>query len=244
MGYSRGGGGGKTDEEVRDLVASFLAGGSNITVSHDDPGDSLTVAVSPQGTGSGLDADQLDGSEGSSFGGALELVERQTPSGVASVDFTTSIDGTGDVYLLSLSRVIPATDQVEAFLRFSQDGGASWDAGANYDWSEWCNVGGSSDQNGASGDGAIKVATTLGRNIGSAAGEEGLSGVYRIYSPAGTNETLVRGAVMFRTHNAAVGVSQFGGIYGVAGAVDGFRFLFSSGNVESGVISLHRVLNS
>lgn len=37
---------GLTAEEVRDLVATFLVAGTNITLTHDDPGDTLTVASS------------------------------------------------------------------------------------------------------------------------------------------------------------------------------------------------------
>lgn len=48
-----GGGGGPTDEHIMDLIASFLLAGTNITLTHNDAGDSLTIAS----TASGLDAE-------------------------------------------------------------------------------------------------------------------------------------------------------------------------------------------
>lgn len=38
-----GGGGGLTPEQIRDLVAGFLVGGTNITIVHDDAADTLTI---------------------------------------------------------------------------------------------------------------------------------------------------------------------------------------------------------
>lgn len=44
-GSGGGGGSGPTDEEVRDLVANFVQSGTGVTVTHDDPGDTLTISV-------------------------------------------------------------------------------------------------------------------------------------------------------------------------------------------------------
>lgn len=38
-------GGGLTEEQVRDLVAGFLVAGANVTITHDDAGDTLTVSA-------------------------------------------------------------------------------------------------------------------------------------------------------------------------------------------------------
>lgn len=42
---------GLSAEEVRDLVAAFLVAGNNVTLTHDDPGDSLTIAATGGGGG-------------------------------------------------------------------------------------------------------------------------------------------------------------------------------------------------
>lgn len=56
-GSGGGGGGGLTAEQIRDLVAAFIVAGANVTVTHDDSGDTLTIAAS--GGGGGLTAEQV-----------------------------------------------------------------------------------------------------------------------------------------------------------------------------------------
>lgn len=48
---SAGAASGLSAEEVRDLVASFLVAGTNITLTHDDPGNTLTIDASGGGGG-------------------------------------------------------------------------------------------------------------------------------------------------------------------------------------------------
>jgi hypothetical protein len=60
----------------------------------------------------------------------LTLIQAQNPSGAAQVDFTTGLDSTYDSYLL-VGRILPATDDVDLWLRTDADGGASFDAAAN-----------------------------------------------------------------------------------------------------------------
>ena len=47
-----------TAEQVRDLVATFVTAGSNVTVTHSDAGDTLTIAAS--GAGGGLTQEQVE----------------------------------------------------------------------------------------------------------------------------------------------------------------------------------------
>jgi len=49
-----GGGGGLTEEQIRDLVAAFIVAGSNVTVTHDDGADTLTIASTGGGGGGSL----------------------------------------------------------------------------------------------------------------------------------------------------------------------------------------------
>jgi hypothetical protein len=56
-----GGASGYTDEQVRDVVAAFLVQGSNITLTNNDPGDSLTIASSGGGGGSTIPYNRIHG---------------------------------------------------------------------------------------------------------------------------------------------------------------------------------------
>ena len=54
---SPGGGAGLSAEQVRDLVAGFLRGGTNVTIVHDDAANTLTISAA--GGGGGLTAEQV-----------------------------------------------------------------------------------------------------------------------------------------------------------------------------------------
>jgi hypothetical protein len=87
-----------------------------------EAGASATVLMTPERVAQAIAA--LGG------GGGLTLIQAQTPSGAASVDFTTGLDSTYDSYLL-VGRIVPATDDVDLWLRSDANGGASFDATAN-----------------------------------------------------------------------------------------------------------------
>lgn len=70
-----------THEEVEDFVNGLLIGGSNISLNYDDSGDSLTINVS-DGSGSGLNADTLDGNHASYFASQTNLDSHTTNGGI------------------------------------------------------------------------------------------------------------------------------------------------------------------
>ncbi len=170
--------------------------------------------------------------------GGLVHITSQTASNDATIDFTSGIDNTYDAYLLIGSAVVPATDAVTAMVRASV-GGVFKSGASDYGWARFAwNSGGTSSTTGDGSDTAWDIATS----IGSAAGE-GMRFSIIIGSPSNTSlRTLCSGNVSYdHSGGSLLGISFSGRTVGTIGtsAVDGFRFLFSSGNVESGEFTLY-----
>jgi hypothetical protein len=169
----------------------------------------------------------------------LVLISSVVAANDAAVEFTTGIDGTFDGYEFVFADVIPATDNVQILLEVSTDGGTTWKTGAT-------------DYSYSGIDVTINTVTPFGANdatriemtvngIGSDVGEAGVSGRVEMHGPA--NAAVVQqfrwdfvydqsGAFQSR-------LASGGGAYETAEAINGVRFRFTSGNVESGRISLY-----
>lgn len=171
----------------------------------------------------------------------LVLLATATASDDATVDFTSVIDATYDEYELHILNVVPATDSVDAWIRTTTDGGSNWDAGASdYDYAGYRATSGIISEFGSSG--AAQIVLNGSSAIGSDVNETGISGVLRLIRPAAAEYTQVNGAFGFAgTDNNTIN-SAVSGRRRSAADVDGIRFLFESGNVESGKFKLYGVV--
>jgi len=59
--------------------------------------------------------------------GALTLISTQTASGAASINFTTGLDSTYDIYIFKYININPATDGSKYEFQCSTDGGMNYD---------------------------------------------------------------------------------------------------------------------
>lgn len=176
--------------------------------------------------------------------GALILLEQHTASASASLDFTTCLTSTYDDYLIEGINLIPATNGDVPWLRFSTDGGSTYDTSGIYEYAF-------SIQTGAGGTGFTYA--------------EGTTAQTKIVLSQATANTAARGGLRFSAHlfdplsavadKVITGVGStlnsgdsgkyrlnFGGWYVSATAVNAFRFLYSSGNIASGVIRVYGVV--
>jgi len=185
------------------------------------------------------DGSQITGLTGAQ-GASLVLIETVTASNTATIDFATGISSTYRTYLVVLSNVVPATDAVQLLMRFSDDAGSTWKSGAS-DYA-WAVTGG--DGTARNGTDTADTAISLSHatyTVGSDT-SEGLSGVARIHNPAGTTTFQFAEGQTFCIQGAGTPlILSFGGAYLTAVAITGIQFLFSSGNVESGVFKLYGV---
>lgn len=221
------------------LVRTTVIESSNADAAVSFSAGTKDVFIAPVGTRAALLAS----------GGRLEpehatgmvLLATATASADATVDFTSGIDGTYDEYVFALQNVTPATDGVILWLRTSTDGGSSWDAGASdyqsVTWSFQHNFSGSSGS--PTDDKIVLAGNTFA--VGSAAGENGVSGRVHVAQPSVAHEVEVWGQGVYMADDGELAGVISRGRRNAAADVNGLRFLFSSGNIESGKFKLYGV---
>ncbi|KKN57913.1 hypothetical protein LCGC14_0557440 [marine sediment metagenome] len=169
-------------------------------------------------------------------GGRLVLIQAQSASNNAVIDFTSGIDGTYNTYLLVGSNIVPETDNVIPFLRVSIAG--TFKSGASdYNWTSFQFNATGSNHSGDTADNEIQMGAIT---VGSAAGEN-CSFFAFINGPSNTALNKMIGGMHFN-------INQLGNVFGqifsgsyMAGteAIDGIQMGFLSGNVESGELALY-----
>lgn len=162
-------------------------------------------------------------------------------SGALSSQATLSLalDDTGysnfHSFKLIMSNVQPASDAVKPFIRFSDDGGATFEAdAADYAWTCY-----DSDTGAGSGDVSDSEIELFGTSDVGNAANEGIDLQLTIYNPGSTGDTRVTWEAVW---NRAADGGMFWGVGGgamlVAGVSTDVRFLFSAGNINSGRYTL------
>jgi hypothetical protein len=186
------------------------------------------------------DVVEIDGSGISGGSGGLTLLEQHTASSSATLDFTSWYSSTYDQYQIELLNLIPATDLVNLYLRMSTNGGSSYDAGANYNWTNWAWRSAASGAFGANAATQIILDPTSSVGVKNTA-TNGLCGTLRLYSPGSTAvHKQVVGQVSSLDSVSFLGGTPTG-IYLSTTAVNAFRFLFSSGNIASGIVRVYGI---
>lgn len=170
----------------------------------------------------------------------MVLLATSTISNVATVDFTSLINSTYDQYVFRFTNVVPATNNVEFWVRYSQ--AASFITSGSYNHVR----GSASSAPATAADGAaaatkIVLAATVPNTAGS-----GVTGEMTLGGPSGTTNLKFvyghHGAVYVDTNIYSV---HFNGDIGAnTTAVDGIRFMFSSGNLLTGFIAMYGIKKS
>ncbi len=173
--------------------------------------------------------------------GAWTLIETQVASSSATIDFTTSIDSTHNLYAITLTNIIPASTATEVHLVTSTDGGSNYDVGAaDYEWHHMIPTSGAGTYTGNNGgaDEDIQIAA----NVQSSASEGGFSGVIYMYNPSNsathTNFTWQGANSVGARHQVSFGAGRRKSVTDV----DAIRFLMSVGNITSGTFKLYGIL--
>ena len=174
----------------------------------------------------------------------LTLIQAQSPSGVASVDFTTGISSTYNVYLI-VGNLKPATDDVELWLRTDANGGASFDATAgDYKYSATMVDSGGTTLLNSNSDTELVVAgnTAASRSVGSDA-DQGAGFAIWMYTPASAAfaKRFVWQSGYEQADDGAWICCNGGGMRNNTSAINAFQLLFESGNIASGHVALYGV---
>lgn len=157
-------------------------------------------------------------------------IQRQSAAAATQLDFTTGIDSTYDLYKFILTGIVPATDNTDLWARITKDAGSTWRATAgDYKWAR--NLLSDAATNTPAGS-TSDVKLLLAANLGNVAGEV----VYgTLYLPQPSNASFRKGFWWDLSQNSSTPNCRHifgGGFYTLdTGAINGVRFLMSSGNI-------------
>ena len=158
-------------------------------------------------------------------------------SNAATVAFTAFDASAFDHYVFMMQHVIPATDGVQLFCQTSTDGGSNFATTSG----DYHNAGG----NDKVGLMVMEIA------VGSDTDEDGVSGKFEIYAPHVANRRTTAQALCIVSGTDA-GSNILNSSFGQKRASHRFaeetnnavRFIFESGNIESGEIVMYGIANA
>jgi len=180
-------------------------------------------------------------------GGKLEFVGTDVADNSSTVLQVTGLDSTYGTYMIAISDVTPASNDVVLYFRFGTSSGQYDGGSTDYKWhKQTFTVGNSNyDAENSGGDSKIEIlgdATNGG--VGSAAGK-GCGAVLWLHRPGdGTMEPMITGTYMQKT---AGGGHVGGAIFGVRTsviAVDRLQIFFDAGNINTGRLTVWGVAHS
>ena len=161
------------------------------------------------------------------------LIQAQTASSSAQIDFTTGIDSTYDRYVVTYENAIPSSDGQSFCLRTSTNGGSSYDSGGTDYYVR-----------GYAGGAGLQSLIPLSSAVGNDTNETGVSGEVTVISPAAAAYTQVLSNSLFINNSGVPDMRIEGSVRQAAANVDAIRFYFSSGNIASGTFRLYGIRKS
>lgn len=239
-----GGGGGNilTANGSNSLAAIVnLVAGSGIALGVS--GQDITISNIAQGGGAG----------GGGSGDYVLLETHSAAGGVAQIDFTTrNVSGQSgatfqtdfESYELVINGMTVATDGAVPYLRFSTNGGSSFDSSAIY---SWINIHGqfgttTATQSAASSVGQIALFAD-GAGVGiDTNGDPGFETVLRMFNPMSSTFNKWVDGSGHAMYNSGAGINYSSlstGFYASHTAVNAFRVVMSTGNIAAGEFRLY-----
>jgi hypothetical protein len=193
--------------------------------------------------GSGLTMTGTTLSASGVSGGGLVLLEQHTASSSASLDFDAWYSSTYDEYQIEIIGLVPATNAVHMWLRFSTDGGSTYvSAGGNYAWNDWRYNTSGSAVGGGTAQNEILINGGGGTDAMSNSSAWGLRATFKLCAPgSATLVTTLHGQAHQFTSASVREGGEVRGNYDVAVATDAFQILASSGNLASGIVRVYGI---
>jgi hypothetical protein len=178
-------------------------------------------------------------------GGGLTPIERKaSTTDVATLNFLTGINSTYRTYILD-GWMQPATDDVELWLRVSDDGSTFEADAGDYSYSSLGNDGGGTNRTkGSTSDVAIKMTTgDASQAVGNAASER-IRFTIKINAPSEALPTLFNYQIVWLNPSTAHIQNTGGGFSKASAAVVGLQLLFESGDASAYDVTLYGVANA
>ena len=178
--------------------------------------------------------------------GSMTLLQTQTASSSSTIEFTSNIDSTYDVYCFKFINIHTSADNVQFRVNF-RDGGSSFDAtktttmftSQHYENDSTANLA----YNGGQDLAQSTSAQRLGNNLGNDNDQNGC-GILFLYNPSST--TFVKHYIsrfQYAGENSgSLSSEQYSAGYcNTTTAIDGVQFDTSSGTIDSGDIKLYGI---
>lgn len=216
------------------VVATFPNVGGAVTPTHTELNyvDGVTSAIQTQ-----LDAKAALTERG------VVLLNAQTASTSAQIDITANLSSTYEEYEWHIINAIPDNGAgAIGWLRTSVDSGVSFSAtNGDYDWVLHLATNGvATVTDGSTSANKIVLSDTVRSQVA----EGGFCGVIRIFNPAGT--TNYKRCNWQASYPGAAGLGKIADCSGsgtrvATAAINGLRFMFSTGNIASGQFKLYGI---
>jgi len=172
--------------------------------------------------------------------GSRVLIQSQTASASATIDFTSGITGY-TYYELEFLGVVPATDNTDLRMLFSTDGGGTWIAGTNYRYFTTNTDSGANTFSavvaGAGGTSVYVLAPGTSNDA-----DYGLNGIAQLFAMTGNPQVTSSISSTESTSLDSMQCLSAGRVSSGGTAVDAIRLLFSSGNISVGTFRLFGII--
>jgi hypothetical protein len=221
---------------AQDIISADTALGAT-------PADTDEFLVSDAGVLKRMDYSHIKG------GGSWTLIKTLTASSDATLSFVDGsasvvMDNTYRVYKWVFIDIHPATDDVHFQFQCSTNTGSSY--GVNLKTVQGRNYHNGSAENWAIGSRSTSSGTGGGatgfESIGSECGndnEQSICGQLELYAPSGTtHHKKVISKTLKEQANDMLDAQWMNGLFHSTSAIDAIQFKFSSGNIDSGQISM------
>jgi hypothetical protein len=178
-------------------------------------------------------------------GGALNLISTQTASASASIEFTTGIDSTYDVYCFKFINCHPATDGADFQFNFSTDSGSNYNVTKTTTYFRtyhYENDTGNDFEYRTGEDLAQSTSDQIIFNSLGSDNDQSSSGEIYLYNPSST--TFVK-HFLLKTNCSGTGDytwnAYIAGYGNTTSAINAVRFKMDSGNIDDGIIKMYGV---
>ena len=177
--------------------------------------------------------------------GSMTLLQTQTASSSSTIDFTSNIDSTYDVYCFKFIDIHPATDNVQFSFQANVSGGSGFNETITSTFfTAYHNE--ADDNEGITYAGSYDLAQStsfqpLTYQIGND-NDHSSNGHLCIYNPSSTTfakHFIAR--ISANTYHDYERDSFVAGYFNTTSAIDEIQFKMSSGNIDSGVIKLYGI---
>ena len=185
-----------------------------------------------------------NGLETGDIGGSLVLISTQTVSNSSAISFTSGIDSTYKEYQFHFIDVHPVDNSVQFLVNFR-------DGGTDYDATKTTTLFTADHSEAGSSDGLTYVTAQdlaqstdfqpLTINTGNRS-DESCAGILHLFEPSST--TFVKHFMARLNNYVSNNYSEdtfTAGYCNTTTAIDGVQFKFSSGNIDSGTITLYGI---